>query len=214
VRTVLGSSVLPSVVDAPRFYKLARVQLPADKASDYRGPLGFIVVLTGSLEVAAASGRALLAPGDGLSVGEGKTTFAAKGGKPALFLHFLLLRESELDAPLAAKPATVTELFRNTAPIPGLKPGPYEFTLVRVTIPGHSPLNPPHRRSGAALYYIYAGTGTFAANGKEEIKPAGVVHFEPQTLVHQWGNAGDVPLVLIQANISQEGVPAVIFTGK
>jgi len=29
--------------------------------------------------------------------------------------------------------------------------------------------------------------------------------------VHQWGNSADTPLVLIQANISQEGVPAVIF---
>jgi hypothetical protein len=27
---------------------------------------------------------------------------------------------------------------------------------------------------------------------------------------HQWANSGDVPLVLLQANISEEGVPAVI----
>jgi quercetin dioxygenase-like cupin family protein len=73
------------------------------------------------------------------------------------------------------------------------------------------PINPPHRRSGAALYYIFSGTGMFTAGGKTEPKPAGAVHYEPYDLVHQWANPRDAPLVLIQANISQEGVPAVIF---
>ena len=35
-------------------------------------------------------------------------------------------------------------------------------------------------------------------------------HFEPYGWVHQWANPGDTPLVLLQANISQEGVPAVL----
>jgi len=35
-------------------------------------------------------------------------------------------------------------------------------------------------------------------------------HFEPHGWVHQWGNDADTPLVLLQANISEEGVPAVI----
>jgi hypothetical protein len=30
-------------------------------------------------------------------------------------------------------------------------------------------------------------------------------------MVHQWANPGDVPLVLLQANISPEGTPVVIF---
>ena len=29
--------------------------------------------------------------------------------------------------------------------------------------------------------------------------------------LHQWANDADMPLVLLQANISEEGVPAVIF---
>jgi hypothetical protein len=37
-------------------------------------------------------------------------------------------------------------------------------------------------------------------------------HFEPSGWVHQWGNDGDTPLVLLQANISEEGVPAVIMS--
>jgi quercetin dioxygenase-like cupin family protein len=72
------------------------------------------------------------------------------------------------------------------------------------------PINPPHYRSGAALYYVLAGSGTFVADGKTERKEIGTSHFEPYGWVHQWGNAGDTPLVLLQANISEEGVPAVI----
>jgi hypothetical protein len=39
----------------------------------------------------------------------------------------------------------------------------------------------------------------------------GTPHFEPHGWVHQWANSGDAPLVLLQANISEEGVPAVIM---
>ena len=46
--------------------------------------------------------------------------------------------------------------------------------------------------------------------GKTETKPTGSRLFEPYGMVHQWGNPGDTPLVLLQANISPEGVPAVI----
>ena len=34
--------------------------------------------------------------------------------------------------------------------------------------------------------------------------------FEPYGLVHQWANPGDAPLVLLQASLSQEGIPAVL----
>jgi len=72
------------------------------------------------------------------------------------------------------------------------------------------PVNPPHYRSGAALYYVIAGTGAVTADGKVEPRVAGAPHFEPYGWVHQWAVPGDTPLVLLQANISQEGVPAVL----
>jgi hypothetical protein len=34
--------------------------------------------------------------------------------------------------------------------------------------------------------------------------------FELNGLVYQWANLGDAPLVLLQANLSQEGKPAVL----
>jgi quercetin dioxygenase-like cupin family protein len=211
VRAVLASTALPSVADAPRYYKLVRVSVPAGKPTIYEGAVGLVLVLSGSLEVAGGADRQVLARGDGFALAGRKTTLTAAASEPAVFLHFVLARANELNQPMENAPAVVTELYRNASPIPGLKPGPYEFSLVRVTFPPRFPLNPPHRRSGAALYYVLAGSGVFATGGKSEAKQAGVVHFEPYDLVHQWANPGDTPLVLIQANISQEGVPAVIF---
>jgi quercetin dioxygenase-like cupin family protein len=212
VRAVLASTALPSVADAPRYYKLVRVSVPARKATTYNGAVGFVFLLSGSLQVAAGADRQLLAGGDGFAVAAGrKTTLTALGNEPAVYLHFILAQPDELNQPMEGAPAVVTELYRNASPIPGLKPGPYEFSLVRVTFSPRLPLNPPHRRSGAALYYVLAGPGIFATGGKSESKQASVAHFEPYDLVHQWGNPADTPLVLIQANISLEGVPAVIF---
>lgn len=212
VRAVLASTALPSVADAPRHYKLVRVSVPAGKATVYNGPVGFVFLLSGSLQVAAGADRQVLERADGFAVAAGrKTALTALGSEPAVYLHFVLSRADELNRSMEGAPAMVTELYRNASPIPGLKPGPYEFSLVRVTFSPRLPLNPPHRRSGAALYYVLAGPGVFAAGGRTESKQAGVAHFEPYDLVHQWGNPADTPLVLIQANISQEGVPAVIF---
>jgi mannose-6-phosphate isomerase-like protein (cupin superfamily) len=168
--------------------------------------------LDGALEVTSGTEQLSLAKGDAVLVAEGKSTkLKSAVGKPVEFLHFVLSTASELNAPMESPPALVKELYRTASPIPGLKAGPYEFTLVRVAFPPRFPLNPPHHRSGAALYYIFSGTGMFTSNGKTEPRPAGVAHYEPYDLVHQWANPGDEPLVIIQASINQEGVPAVMF---
>ena len=49
------------------------------------------------------------------------------------------------------------------------------------------------------------------ADGKTETKEAGTAHFEPRGWLHQWANSADAPLVLLQANMSEEGVPAVVM---
>ena len=211
VRAVLASTPLSSVADAPRYFKLVRVHLPATQAVTYNGPVGFVLVLDGALEVTSGADQWSVAKSDGVFVAKGKSTvFKSAPSKPAEFLHFVLSTAEELNAPMESPPAVVKELYRTASPIPGLKPGPYEFTLVRVAFPPHFPLNPPHHRSGAALYYIFSGTGMFTSNGKTEPRRAGVAHYEPYDLVHQWANPGDEPLVLIQASINQEGVPAVM----
>jgi quercetin dioxygenase-like cupin family protein len=212
VRAVLASTPLSSVADAPRYFKLVRVHLPATQAVTYNGPVGFVLVLDGALEVTSGADQRSLAKSDGVLVAQGKSTiFKSAPGKPAEFLHFVLSTAGELNAPMESPPAVVKELYRTASPIPGLKSGPYEFTLVRVAFPPRFPLNPLHHRSGAALYYIFSGTGMFTTDGKTEPRPAGVAHYEPYDLVHQWANPGDEPLVIIQASINQEGVPAVMF---
>jgi quercetin dioxygenase-like cupin family protein len=212
VRAVLASAPLPTVLDAPRHYKLVSVNLPARQATTYNGPIGFVVVLDGVLDVLSGADHQVLAKGEALLVAAGRNaTFKSGAGTPARFLHFVLPTVAELGAPMESRPAAVKELFRTAAPIPGLKPGPYEFTLVRVTFPPHFPPNPPHHRSGAALYYISAGTGMITFGGKTEPRPAGAIQYEPYDFVHHWANPGDKQMVMIQANISHEGVPAVMF---
>jgi quercetin dioxygenase-like cupin family protein len=212
VRNILASAALPSVVDAPLRYKLLRVSVPAGQSTSSMGPNGFLFQMSGTLAVTTSGDSRTLRNGDAMFVRRGESaTLKAAGPEPAVFLHFLLLPAADLEKVVEGAPAVVTELYRTTAPIPGLKPGPYEFTLTRVTFPPRMPSNPPHYRSGGALYYVASGTGRMTFEGKTENKPAGTPLFEHYGMVHQWGNPGDTPLVLLQANLSPEGVPAVIF---
>jgi quercetin dioxygenase-like cupin family protein len=131
--------------------------------------------------------------------------------EPALFLRFVLGRSTEFDQAAEHTPAVITEIYRSPQAIPDLKPGRYEFTLTRISYPRMTP-NVPHYRSGAALYYIRSGSGIFIADGKTETKQPGTAHFERHGWLHQWANDADEPLVLLQANISEEGAPAVVMT--
>jgi quercetin dioxygenase-like cupin family protein len=100
-------------------------------------------------------------------------------------------------------------LVRTPDPLPGLQAGPYELSLARVTLPPGMPADRSHFRSGAALNYVLAGRGPFTAEGKTEGRTPGTADFELNGLVYQWANSGDTPLVLLQANLSREGMPAV-----
>jgi mannose-6-phosphate isomerase-like protein (cupin superfamily) len=72
------------------------------------------------------------------------------------------------------------------------------------------PSNPPHHRSGAALYFILSGTGANTIDGKIEARGPGSLIYEPYDLVHQWGNPGNEPLIFLAFNINPEGVAAVL----
>jgi quercetin dioxygenase-like cupin family protein len=210
VRTVLAVTSLPSIVDAPLFFKLSRVELAPGQTTTYFGPVGFLYALSGTLIVQTNAGQQSLQQDDAVLVAADSTySIRTSAAEPALFLHFVLGRSNELGQAAEQSPAVVTEIYRTQA-IPDLKPGRYEFTLTRVSYPRMAP-NPAHYRSGAALYYVRSGSGIFIADGKTETKQTGVVHFERHGWLHQWANDADEPLVLLQANISEEGVPAVIM---
>jgi quercetin dioxygenase-like cupin family protein len=212
VRSVVAATSLPSVVDAPLFFKLSKVELAPGQTTTYSGPVGFLYALSGSLTLQMNAGQQSLRQDDAMLVAANSTySIKNSASEPALFLHFVLGPSSELDQAAEHAPAVTSEMYRSPQPIPDLKPGHYEFTLTRVSYPRMTP-NVPHYRSGAALYYILSGLGIFIADGKTKPKPTGTAHFERHGWLHQWANDSDAPLVLLQANISEEGAPAVVMT--
>jgi quercetin dioxygenase-like cupin family protein len=166
--------------------------------------------LSGRLTIAFEGSAHAVSEGAGAFIPErAAAIFSVPASEPASFLHFVLSPVADSQKPLS-DPAIVEELYRTPEPLPGLKTGPYEFSLTRVSLPAGMPANPTHYRSGAALYYVIAGNGFFIADGKAEPRLAGMPHFERYGWAHQWANPGESPLVLLQANISQEGIPAVL----
>ena len=211
VRALLAAGHLSSVVDTPLHFRLFAVRLPAMEHVSYSGPNSMLYVLSGTLTVALDGAAQTVSEGAGVFIPAGRTAaFGATGIEPAHFLQFVLAPAAEAQKSPLGGPASSEELYRTPEPLPGLRAGPYEFSLTRVTLPAGMPVNPPHYRSGAALYYVIAGTGAVTADGKIEPRVAGAPYFEPYNWVHQWAVPGDTPLVLLQANISQEGVPAVL----
>ena len=185
-RTVVAATKLPSVVEAPLYFKAVRLTLQPGGKSSLSAANGILYQLSGSTELALG--------GENKALGAGEALFAA-AGKPASLS--------------AGAPAAVTELYRTTAPIPDLKPGGYDLNLTRVTFPAGMPSNPPHHRSGAALYYIVSGTGANTRDGKVEARGPGSLIYEPFGLVHRWGNPGGEPLTFLAFNINPDGVAAV-----
>ena len=159
-RTVVASAKLPTVGDAPVHFKAVSVTIPSGASSTVSSTNGILYQLSGSTEVSIGAEVKTLSPGEGLFIASGNAaTLKAGDGVSSTFLHFLLATAADLDQPLEAPPAVVQELYRTAAPLPALKPGPYDLNLTRVTFPAQMPSNSPHHRSGAALYYIIAGLG-------------------------------------------------------
>ena len=211
VRTLLATGHLASVAEMPLYFRLYRVRLPAGQHSSRSGSNAMLYDLSGASAIDIGGTTQPLAEGAGAFIPAGQAaTISASGSEPASLLLFLLTAGPNQRRPLLDGPAVVGELYRTTEPLPGLKPGPYEFSLTRVALPPGMPANPAHYRSGAALYYVIAGAGAVTADAKTEARAAGAAQFEPSGWVHQWANLGDTPLILLQANISQEGVPAIL----
>lgn len=210
VRAVLATGRLASVTEMPLYFRLYRVRLPAWQRSSYNGSNAMLYGLSGASAIDIGGSARSLAESAGAFIPTGQTTTISAGSAPASFLVFLLSPAPNQRRPLLDRPAVVEELYRTPEPLPGLKSGPYEFSLTRVVLPPGMPANRAHYRSGAALYYVVSGVGAVTADAEIEPRAAGASQFEPSGWVHQWANPGAAPLVLLQANISQEGVPAVL----
>lgn len=205
----LVRTTLPSVVDKPLHFKLLRVSLPAGQTAKYATADGMVFQVSGTQTIATGGQTQTLQPGQGMYLGAGvPATFQASDGAPAVFLHFLLVPATDLDKAVKAEPAKVTELYRTPEALPGLRAGPYVFDLTHLKFPPKTPRNDPHYRTGGALYYVISGTGEFTAGGRTEPMSAESVIYEPHGLVHQWGNPGEMPVTIVVANISPQGVAA------
>jgi quercetin dioxygenase-like cupin family protein len=212
-RVILAGTKLPDLAAHPVSFCALSVTIPANAASHIAaGSNAIFYQFGGSTEITTAGATKMLGPGEALFVAAGYEVFLkAVGNNPSRSLHFVLVRGSVSDSPVATEPAAVTELFRTPAAIPDLKPGAYEVNLTRVTFPPKMAANPPHHRSGAALYYILSGSGANTVAGNTVEKSPGSVIYEPSSLVHQWGNPGSEPFTFLAFNINPEGEPAVVF---
>jgi quercetin dioxygenase-like cupin family protein len=210
-RTVIAATKLPTVIDVPLHFKAVSITLQPDERSGVSAANGILYQISGSTEVALDGEAKMLNAGDGLFIAGGKTAALTAGrGGPSTFLRFFLVPAVDLGRPVETAPAAVRELYRTADPIPDLQPGGYDLNLTRVTFPAQMPSNPPHHRSGAALYYIISGTGANTVDGKTEARGPGSLIYEPYALVHQWGNPGNEPLIFLAFNINPEGVAAVL----
>jgi quercetin dioxygenase-like cupin family protein len=210
-RTVVAATKLPTVTDVLLHFKAVRTTLQPNEKRGISAANGILYQMSGSTEVSLGGEAKMLSDGEGLFIAGGKTAALTAGSRgPSTFLHFFLVPAVDLGRPVETAPAAVRELYRTETPIPDLKPGGYDLNLTRVTFPAHMPSNPPHHRSGAALYYIISGTGANTVDGKTEARGPGSLIYEPYALVHQWGNPGNEPLIFLAFNINPEGVAAVL----
>jgi quercetin dioxygenase-like cupin family protein len=207
----LAAGQLPSVVELPVYFRLYRIYLPAARHASYRGSSAMLYGLSGRAEMQLEGGDAQpLAEGAGayIAAGQGVTVSAAEAAPSELLLFVLTARPNQ--KPPFDRPAVAKEVFRTGDPLPGLQHGAYDFTLSRLTFPPGMPAGRPHYRTGAALNYVLAGTGILIADGKDAPMPVGSAHVALAGWFHQWANPGDTPLVLLQANISQEGAAPLV----
>jgi quercetin dioxygenase-like cupin family protein len=212
VRTILAKGSLTNATGTPLYFKLLRVELEPGRAAPAAETEGMLYVLsTAPLAVTTSGNRTVLASGEALFLpARSGATLEAAENRAIAFLHFLLVPAADLDHARDGAPATITELYRTSAPLAGLGSGALAFDVTRVTFPPHMPPNPPHHRSGDALYFVLSGTGDFTSSGKNLPRPQGTPHYEPSGLVHRWGNSNDSPLVLLVANVTRAGTPAIV----
>jgi len=210
-RTVVAAAKLPTVTNVPLHFRAVSVTVPPGEKSGALAANGVLYQISGSTEVSVGGEAKMLSAGEGLFIAGGQPAkLKAGSGGPSTLLHFFLVPAADLDRPAETAPAAVRELYRTAATIPELKPGGYDISLTRITFPAQMQSNPPHHRSGAALYYIVSGTGANTVDGKTEAKGPGALIYEPFGLVHQWGNPSNEPLTFLAFNINPEGVAAVL----
>lgn len=211
-RVELASATIPAGREKPHLFKLLRVSLPPGKTMSYAGAERLVFQISGSQAVTIEGQTATLKPDQGIRIETGlPAEFSAQGEEPSLSLHYLLVPEPQADRTIEVEGGDVAEIYRTPEPVTNLAEQPQVLTLTHLSMPSSTPANAPHFRTGAALYYVLSGTGQFTSQGTTEAKQPGSVVYEPSGMTHQWANPGHQPLVLVVANVTPEGKPAIQF---
>ena len=209
-RAVVAAAKLAGVDASPLYFSALALSIPAGAKTSAAAADGILYQLSGSTQISAGGQTKTIAPGEAAFIAAGSAaTLTAASGEPSSTLHFLLAPAAG-GQPTVGPPAEIRQLYRTPGPIPGLKPGSYDLNLTRITFPPGMPANPPHHRTGAALYYILSGAGANTIAGQTAVKGPGSLIYEPSTLVHQWGNPGSAPFTFLAFNINPQGIAAVV----
>lgn len=210
-RVELASASIPSGREKDHLFKILSVTVPPGETITYASAEGLVFQISGSQTITVEGRATTLQPNQGVHIETGLPAIFESHGKeePSVYLHFLLVPAPQADRTIALEKAKITELYRTPNPVPDLAKEPHQFTLAQLSFPPATPQTGTHYRTGAAVYYVLSGTGTFSHQGTTEQKGPGSVVYEPSGMVHQWANPGDLPLQLIVANVSPTGTPAI-----
>jgi quercetin dioxygenase-like cupin family protein len=220
IRTVLALGRLSGPLQDPMQINLSRVVIPAGAIVRTAGVPAMIYVTAGTVVASAGADRKTVRENEGFHVPANvESTLAAHADGKAEILVYRLMPGTKND-PALGSPASSTEIHRMKLSS-SLQSGPFEFSMTRVTLPAGATRPRPHTRSGAALYYVLsegsitiwpeATLETLKGDSRTEARPTGAVQEEPYGFIHSWSPAPQKTLILLQANISQEGSPEIIF---
>ena len=119
-RKVIAATKLLTVAEVPLYFRAASVTLPPGGKTDLSASSGILYQVSGSTEITFDKQARTLTSGEGSFIAAGRTTTLKVAGEaPSALLHFFLGPATDLDQPAYAAPATVRELYRTSAPIPG-----------------------------------------------------------------------------------------------
>jgi quercetin dioxygenase-like cupin family protein len=222
IRTVLALGRVQSLIETPMHFKLSRVSIPTGESVIYNGDPSAIYLLFGSLRVTSNNDARILQRAEGTFLpSQTDITLQAHADGAVEILQYQLVPLASLEKKAMGEPASVIELHRMRIPDSSIKSGPHEFSMIRVTLPAGASRPRPHTRSGAALYYVLSGgditvwpsatVEALTGQSRTESRPVGSVQEEPFGFIHSWTPKADSELVLLQANVSREGAPEIIF---
>jgi hypothetical protein len=223
IRAVLAIERVNGSFQETVHLNLTRVVIPSGSMVRYLGASAMVYLNDGRASVSKENDRRSLGTGDGLHISANvEVSFETTAGNKAELLVYRLLRGSNADqTPVMGAPASSTEVHRMRLPPSLMQSGPLEFSMTRVTLPTGTTRPRPHTRSGAALYYVLtegqitiwpeATVDLLKGESRTESRTAGAVQEEPYGFIHSWTPTSRGPLILLQANISQEGSPEIVF---